>query len=489
MTGHRLHTILFALVVGILAVPNSNLKARINLSAFKFVSEHAKHVLDLEVPNIILPNVTKDFTAGYGTGKVSVQGLKITEFQSPKFNFFPTANGVSWSSKGGSLKLTGKWAAEYRMLIPIWSSGWVNVKTSDIRLNVTGKVEALNHRPQIHLGDCEAEVGSFHIELGGGMIPRFTNLFRSVISLAIKNAIRYKACETSRSVILAEVNDHILSLPLHLQVWKNFYVDYAVEKSPIFTSSYVEAEAAAETVYENQTCTSPKIQEWTEKDLAPRMAVMWIGESIPNCLLSSAHEGKLIAYTLTKDTPSVSSYLKTSCSIFSLSLCIGHFFPKLHEDYPNQHVDLHFHSHKAPVIQFTNDTIKVNSTFAVDFHVYPMEDHPKSLARLLVVTSSSLRPEIVDNKLRASVVDTENHFLQDFSDIGIFSNTFLFMFGKIFAMTSNAITRWVVTEGFPIPIFDNVTISGKVLLGWCKNNSKEQILGDEKDFIPSSPTV
>ncbi|EYC40960.1 hypothetical protein Y032_0588g361 [Ancylostoma ceylanicum] len=343
----------------------------------------------------------------------------------------------------------------------VWSSGWVNVQASDIRLNVSGKVTALNHRPQIHLGDCSAELGTFHIELGGGMVPWLVNFFRGVISRTIKNAIRDKACEISRSVLLAEVNDHILSLPLHLPVWENFFIDYAVEKSPEFTSSYVEAEAAAELVYGAQTCPSPKIQEWTEEDLVPRMAVMWIGESIPNCLLKSAHEGKLITYTATKDKPSISSYLKTSCSLFSLTLCMGHFFPKLHTDYPNQHVDLHFRSHEVPFVQFTNDTIKVNSTFAVDFHIHPMKDHPKSLARLIVTSTSSLRPEIVKNRLAASVIDTENHFRQDFSDIGIFSNAFLFLFGKMFAMTTSALTRWMVAGGVPIPVFDNVTISGE----------------------------
>ncbi|EPB70583.1 hypothetical protein ANCCEY_10338 [Ancylostoma ceylanicum] len=84
MIGRSLHTILFALAVGTLAEPNSNIKARINLSAFKFVSEHAQHVINLEVPKIVLPNVTRDFTAGYGKGKVSVHGLNITEFRSPK---------------------------------------------------------------------------------------------------------------------------------------------------------------------------------------------------------------------------------------------------------------------------------------------------------------------------------------------------------------------------------------------------------------------
>ncbi|KIH44213.1 hypothetical protein ANCDUO_25768, partial [Ancylostoma duodenale] len=87
--------------------------------------------INLEVPKIVLPNITKSFRAGFGTGKVSVHGLNITEFKSPKgthhwdknltfcrFNFLPTNNGVSWSSEQGTIKLTGRWAAEYRLLAP-----------------------------------------------------------------------------------------------------------------------------------------------------------------------------------------------------------------------------------------------------------------------------------------------------------------------------------------------------------------------------------
>ncbi|EYC23328.1 hypothetical protein Y032_0015g2594 [Ancylostoma ceylanicum] len=84
MTDHRLLLVLLTLGVGILANPGSSLKTRINLSAFKFISEHAHHVINLEVPRITLPNITREFSAGYGTGKVSVHGLNITEFQSPK---------------------------------------------------------------------------------------------------------------------------------------------------------------------------------------------------------------------------------------------------------------------------------------------------------------------------------------------------------------------------------------------------------------------
>ncbi|KIH59766.1 hypothetical protein ANCDUO_09991 [Ancylostoma duodenale] len=97
---------------------------------------------------------------------------------------------------------------------------------------------------------------------------------------------------------------------------------------------------------------------------------------------------------------------------------MGHFFPKLHTDYPNQYVDLHFHSYEAPFVQMKNNTMTFNSTFAIDFYIHPMKDHPKSIAR------------------------------------------FLFLFGKMFALTTSAMIKWMTKEGVPLPVFDNITISG-----------------------------
>ncbi|KIH45926.1 hypothetical protein ANCDUO_24024 [Ancylostoma duodenale] len=74
----------------------------------------------------------------------------------------------------------------------MWTSGWVNIVASDIRLNVSGRVVALDHRPQIVLGGCAAEVGSFHFEVGGGIVPWFVNIFRNITSSAFKNAVRDK---------------------------------------------------------------------------------------------------------------------------------------------------------------------------------------------------------------------------------------------------------------------------------------------------------
>ncbi|VDM64145.1 unnamed protein product [Angiostrongylus costaricensis] len=63
----------------------ANLKARINLAAFKFFSKTAHHVVDIEVPKITLPVITcNHVTAGPGHGTVSVYKLNVTKFHSPK---------------------------------------------------------------------------------------------------------------------------------------------------------------------------------------------------------------------------------------------------------------------------------------------------------------------------------------------------------------------------------------------------------------------
>ncbi|CAJ0597293.1 unnamed protein product [Cylicocyclus nassatus] len=188
------------------------------------------------------------------------------------------------------------------------------------------------------------------------------------------------------------------------------------------------------------------------------MAVTWMSESVPNCLLKSAHEGKLVKFTVTKDFPTIGPRLKTSCSIFSI--CIGRFFKKLRTDYPDQYVDLHFHTYEAPFVKMQDDDVKINVTFAVDFYINPMKQHLKPLARLILSSSSTVIPEIIRNKFSGNLTETTDDIREDFSDIGEIPETFLNLFKKLFTMTSRVIVESILHKGVPIPVFDNVTISG-----------------------------
>ncbi|CAJ0597296.1 unnamed protein product, partial [Cylicocyclus nassatus] len=139
----------------------------------------------------------------------------------------------------------------------------MNVLASDIQMNASAKAIAFDDRPQIEVGACEANVGNFDLEIGGGVLPWLVNLFRADVSRAVQKTIHEKACEAAQSILLTNFNNFLLSLPLHLPVGQDFYVDYAVEKNPNFTSKYVEAEAAAEILYEDHSCHPEKIEGWT----------------------------------------------------------------------------------------------------------------------------------------------------------------------------------------------------------------------------------
>ncbi|CAJ0597292.1 unnamed protein product [Cylicocyclus nassatus] len=265
MTDRRLQLVVLAFITfAIFSEAVSNLKTRLNRPAFEFFSKTAHHVIDVEVPKISLPDITLDIHAGPGKGTVSAYDLKINKFQSPLFEFVLTDEGIAWTSRQGTVKLKGRWQAEYTILLPVKASGWMNVLASDIQMNVSAKAIAFDDRPQIEVGECEANVGNFDLEIGGGVLPWLVNLFRADVSRAVQKTIHEQACEAAQSILLTNFNNFLLSLPLHLPVGQDFYVDYAVEKNPNFTSKYVEAEAAAEILYEDHSCHPERIEGWTD---------------------------------------------------------------------------------------------------------------------------------------------------------------------------------------------------------------------------------
>ncbi|KAK6009130.1 LBP / BPI / CETP family protein [Ostertagia ostertagi] len=246
---------------------SADLKARLDLSAFKFFSKTAHHVVDLEIPKITLPDITLDITAGPGTGKVSAHDLNITKFKSPNFNFL--------LSEKGAVKIGGLWEAEYTIGVPLRESGWIEVLAADIRVNVSARVLDVEARPQIVLGDCTADISYFNFRIGGGVLPWLVNLFSSQISYALRKAIHNQACDSARSILLVNFNEFLLSLPLHIPIGQDFYIDYAIERNLTYNREFAEAELLADIT-----------------GLVPKMLVIWLSETVPNCLLSSAHEGK-----------------------------------------------------------------------------------------------------------------------------------------------------------------------------------------------------
>ena len=89
--------------------------------------------------------------------------------------------------------------------------------------------------------------------------------------------------------------------------------------------------------------------------------------------------------------------------------------------YPNQYVDMNFFSNSAPNCEMTPEGVFVNTSFYIDFHLYPTKKNPDVLARLQMSSSSSVNPHIFNNKVVGELNSTSIHFEQISSKIGNFN--------------------------------------------------------------------
>ncbi|KHJ93879.1 LBP / BPI / CETP family protein [Oesophagostomum dentatum] len=341
-------------------------------------------------------------------------------------------------------------------------TGWVKVTASNFHLDVSTNISALDHRPQFHIGKCSMSLDNFDYEFGGDVVPWWLNMFRKPVSTLLKATISNVACGIANSALAAKYNTLLHYLPLRLPIWWKFYLEYAIDE-PVYTRKYFDVEAAAVVSYSSKQCNYTAVEEWPEKDMKPKMAVMWIYESLPNCILSSFHEGDYLHFTLTKDTPALSTFLQTSCS--TLSVCIGKFFKKLQTDYPDKYIDLYVHSYEAPYVEMADDVVSFFAKFAIDFYINPMSWNRKVLARLILDSTTMIYPAISDNRLVGQIIGIDTKFKAESSEIGEISKLFLKAFAKAFSGTAKAMLESILHQGIPLPVFENVTISDRSDVG------------------------
>lgn len=428
-----------------------------NRSFFDFFSKNGHHVVDEEIPKITIPEIRLPFSTSIGNGIVKTDDLKVMNFTSPKIDFNLSESGIRWWTSGGEIKLSGKWGAKFTEVITIRDNGWLNAYATGIEVNISASGYQLDGQPQIKIGDCTVRIQSLDVEIGGSVLSWLVNLFESPFSRLIKQVINAQACTAARGILLNEANQFLHSLPNHVNIGSNFYVDYFLTGNPHTNSDFVELDLAADIVYGRSICHPVKDVIWADGGLSPKMLTTWISISIPNCLVESAHQNKILTFLVSKNILAAEPYLRTSCGF--LSLCIGRFFKKLKSDYPNNHVDLYFHTYSAPSFAMSEKNgVLLNMSLAVDLFINPYAQTKKNvLARLVIETTSDVMPYLKNNKVHGQLLNSTYTARAEFSKIGNISEAFLNAFSTVFSMTARQAIRTILNVGITIPSYDNVT--------------------------------
>ncbi|CCD73737.2 LBP/BPI/CETP family protein [Caenorhabditis elegans] len=441
------------------AFNNETLKVRLNVPFFKFFSKNGHHVVDEEIPKITIPEIRLPFSSSIGHGVVRTDDLKIEKFSSPKIDFKLSKTGINWWTTGGAIKLSGRWHAKFTEVITIRDKGWLNAYATGIQMNISAAAYQLDGQPQVKIGDCTVQIQKLDVEIGGSVLSWLVNLFETPFSKLVKKVINAQACSAAKGILIEEANRFLHSLPSHVDVGANFYVDYFLTQNPHATSEFTEFDLAADIVYGKSLCHPINIGNWTDASSTPGMLTSWISVSIPNCLIHSAHQNQLVKLLVSKDIPVVEPYLRTSCGF--LGLCIGKFFKKLRNEYPNNHVDLFFHTYSTPYfVMSEKEGVMLNMSLAVDLFINPYAKTKQNiLARLVVDTFSTVEPFLNHTRIHGRLQNSTITARVDFSNIGDIPKAFLSAFSSILSMTAREAVRSVLGVGIPIPSYDNVTLA------------------------------
>ncbi|KAI6188176.1 BPI1 domain-containing protein [Aphelenchoides besseyi] len=292
----------------------------------QFFSSIGHKIVNHELPRIAFPNISFPINNGPGSGFVSVHGLKIPKFTSPLFRFQlnPEMQGMTWISGkflnvplttpthfiyllknqlnnyGGLIKLVGKWNAEYTFVTTFYLHGWVNVLARDVRSNVTLSVHGSNGHPQVDLRDgCAVDVLDVHLSLGGNVIVWIVNLFKLDLSYALKRMIHEQFCELMNTTLLKQANEALRSLPKHLNVVGDVFLDYELERQPVrVLNNSVVGRTYVDVMLNSEVCSLKTLPLEIGDIDSTYMANIWIEQIVFDCLLFSAHKNNLFHFVL-----------------------------------------------------------------------------------------------------------------------------------------------------------------------------------------------
>ncbi|VDM73432.1 unnamed protein product, partial [Strongylus vulgaris] len=235
-------------------------------------------------------------------------------------------------------------------------------------------------------------------------MPDLANMFQALTTTLVKNLIREMTCKVARDIIISKYNEFLYSLPLRQPIGFDFFVDYALQQ-PKYTNNLIEFTAGSKVGYGNLSCEehTNAIENFAEQGLKPKMAVVWMGESLSSCVFKSVHESQMIQIPINKNSlPDYKDYLKINCG--ALAMCIGNWFQSFVSKYKkNEYAELIIRTYEAPILKLMKGYIKVNAKIAMDVYIYPIEKNPKKLATLVLDANAKVIPQNTGDRLIGKV--------------------------------------------------------------------------------------
>lgn len=126
--------------------------------------------------------------------------------------------GIFSISKSGSLDITA-----------------VADASADMQIGVS------NERPQIGVSSCAGNIDNIDLTFHGDVIDDILNLFKGVIEKVVKDKLSGVICTEVTSLVASTLNPTLQGIPISIQLYDGFYLDYSVSSSAQVLANTIEA--------------------------------------------------------------------------------------------------------------------------------------------------------------------------------------------------------------------------------------------------------
>ena len=342
---------------------NPGLRAAITDKGLESVGHSATTILKNALPTLTIPDITGKVKVKVAIKSThihySVTNIKIDNLNIPGCSFTPSANGLTLSSLGNSVKITAHVKAKHKHSPHISASTDIRVDLSDVSFSTAFKLlrNPTNGHATLSTAACSSDVGNVHLSFHGSSSWVYKH-FDHELKSEFKKNFHSAFCSKVTDELNNKGNKALESLPLLSKVENlPMLFNYTLTQDPSYTDSYMAVFLKGAFQPQNEQIPIP----FTPAPFPPvntngRMLYVWLSDYILNSAGYALQQAGILQHTI---TPKLIPTMITS---------IFESYQSLYQLFPNMGVEIALKATKPPIVHLTPKGGEMSAFGSIDMN-------------------------------------------------------------------------------------------------------------------------
>jgi len=390
----------------------------------------------------------------------TISSITITGFNLPDLlTQFTAGVGFTLSTSDISASLHAHWHAREKIWPHPSGSGDATVSLSSVSMNTEIRLGQANGRLTVSDMSTSVSIGHLDIHFSGSGLDWLLNLLKGLFEGSIKHSSEKGISDGITKAVNDQLNSMLQALPDIVPVNKLLEIDYAVVANEIVGNNYLSLPLKGEFYLISNPVEAPFSPTTLPSYVNGNgMLQLMISQYVPNTAFYTFWKAGLMTYTITPNMIPPSSPIQFNTTQWASLV------PPLPVKYPDMLMQAVAVVIAAPAITINSSGIQLLLPSQAIIQVLPKNGKPVTAFALDIDVVADISVAITGNTLTGKLGFFNATFSLASSSIGPFDPTPLeqiLLFG-IDSVVGPMIQKYL-TQGFPIPTADGVTLVNPTL--------------------------